>query len=265
MPRETEIEIYGKITNRDGLSQAVSKEYQEQAEYVLPGEGPKRKVRVRKSQMAGSDDVLYQETHKLYHEDGSCEEINTPITEAFFASWLDLYQSPRVAKTRYVFMAMNVTAEIDGQEVKMPDLKYEVDVLTSKDGKPSAFCKIDVEIDELLAYMKEHHPGYKVDDLTVMVTQLPLGLTDVFMPDTDEHKQAVSEFFKAFEIPNPNAPQPEPAQAAQEGAGEHAGADPESSPKEGDEGTGGPSGESESRPEGDGEAGASKQSEGEEA
>lgn len=204
MSQETEVEIYGRITNRAGLDQAVSHELQEQSQYEIPTrDGSKRKVRVRMSVRGG--DVRYEETIKTKKpgQGGSiaCTEVTTQISKDYYEAWKQTYGAPVVSKMRYVFMAMDVTATVDGREEKLPDLKYEVDVLIGKDGKQSSFCKIDVEIDETLAYLKQHFPGYELGDLKVVVTRLPLGLEDVFMPDSDENRKAVREFFSAFERP----------------------------------------------------------------
>lgn len=204
MNQETEVEIYGRITNRAGLDQAVSQELHEQSQYEIPTrDGSKRKVRVRMTVRGG--DVRYEETIKTKKpgEGGSmvCTEVTTQISKEYYEAWKQTYGTPVVTKMRYVFMAMDVTADVDGREEKLPDLKYEVDVLIGKDGKQSSFCKIDVELDETLAYLKQHFPGYELGDLKVVVTRLPLGLEDVFMPDSDENRKAVREFFSAFERP----------------------------------------------------------------
>lgn len=125
---EMELTFYGVLTNPEQLQQAVNREQQEQ--WRLNIENDKGlKVRLRKI-----DDSLCTMTTKLKREGQlGCEEVNHEITPDLWKHLL-LGATDGYKKTRYRF------------DVENSDLQWEIDVFMGKDGQPSGWVKIDLEI-----------------------------------------------------------------------------------------------------------------------
>lgn len=205
MSKETELCFYALVTNPDGFEQAVSQEIQEQYEHVvMTPDGKKNKQRIRATTRNG--DVSYEETIKLYSADEavllSAHEPSVPITKDYFDSWKKLFSPKGVNKIRYIFISKEVELEAEGQTVKLPEVKYEVDIMLNADGKRSRWCKIDIEIDGILAYLKEHHPEITKFDTTVKLSSLPIKPENAFSGVTEDEaeRKAIAAFWDAFSI-----------------------------------------------------------------
>lgn len=199
--KETELYFYGRVTNTDGFEQAVSQEIHEQYEY-RPGGYGSSKVRIRATTIDGK--VTYTETIKVPTKKDDtaqiCTEATVEITEDYFEACKKLYAVTGVKKIRYVFLSKKVSLNTNGEAVLLPEVKYEVDVLLDKQGNRSKWCKIDIEIDSVLNFLKENHPDVKDFDATVSLKSLPIGLEDVFNASspTEEQKEALTAFYEKF-------------------------------------------------------------------
>ena len=186
--RETEIVTYARITKLDGLEKAISKEHIMQAEIFPEPTNSKGLIRVRKSEINGV--VTCVETIKTRVViDGniskSSEEHNNSITSEWFDTFFNI-SSIRYDKTRYCFVSKDIrldTPEVEEQTIILPSITYEIDVFKKAYGNISQFCKIDVELDQVLAYLKKNHPNVKSIDMSLGINHLPLGLTDIYVDD----------------------------------------------------------------------------------
>lgn len=204
--RETELTFYAKIGNFQGLEQAVSSEVQAQFSYTLPAkEGmPESRVRVRSTAKDGV--IQYEETIKSPIENKEtktfgCDEHTTIINEEYFEAWKKTYPCSGVDKIRYVFLSKEVELDVgDGKIVKLPEIKYEVDVFLNRQGQRSAWCKIDIEIDKLLDTLKEQHAEVKQFDTVVKLSSLPFNPQHAFSgkSEKEEERQAVDHFWDTF-------------------------------------------------------------------
>lgn len=208
---ETELCFFAMITNPAGFDQAVSKEIQEQAAFYLPktADGaPTGQVRVRATTIDGT--TTYVETLKVPKagEGGvsfANTEFNTVISQEYYEAWKATFGQKVVNKIRYVFLSKEVELEAEGQTVTLPEVKYEVDVFLNQDGQPSKWCKIDIEIDGVLAFLKENHPTIGKFDATVKLSSLPINPEHAFAAagpeQTEEQKAAVKAFWDKFSYP----------------------------------------------------------------
>lgn len=176
---ETELTIYAKIGNIEGLKSANASEKQVQVEAQL---GKSNRCRVRETTKDGK--VTYVYTFKL-KSDGdsainSCQEFNQTVDHVFFLGFMKAADTVQL-KTRFEFISKNVTLVIGDKTVTVPEIVYEVDVFTNKDGELVEWCKIDVEVDGLLEYLAKHHPEIKDVKLNVKVSNLPLELSGAFI------------------------------------------------------------------------------------
>lgn len=204
--RETELTFYAKIGNFEGLEQAVSSEVQSQFSYSLPTDEGKPATRVRVRSTARDGEMVYEETIKIAvlnpeSKTFNCDEHTTIIDEAYFEAWKQAYDCSGVDKLRYVFLSKEVELdEGDGKIVKLPSIKYEVDVFLDRNGNKSKWCKIDIEIDKLLKCIQEQHASIKSFDAVVKLSALPFSPEHAFSGKTDkeDEKQAIDHFWKNF-------------------------------------------------------------------
>ena len=209
MNQETELTFYAKIGDSEGFSQAVSEEIQcQHAYFINHGEGKgKTQLRVRSTTKNGV--VLYEETVKLpiFNHDVQTfgnREFTNKIEEDYFKAWIAGVRVGGVNKIRYVFLSKEVELDAgDGEIIKLPEVKYEVDVFLDKDGNKSKWCKIDIEIDHILEVLKEQHKDVGKFDATVKLSALPFKPENAFSAKTEneEEKKAIEHFWEVFTIP----------------------------------------------------------------
>lgn len=203
---ETELCFYARIGERSGLEKATKQEIHAQYSYNVMSdqEAGVRKGRVRVRATTVDGQTTYEETLKVPTDSGFVvqgnTEYNIPITKDYYEAWLATYGAKGVNKIRYVFLSKNVELETEGQTVVLPEVKYEVDVFLNQEGKPSNWCKIDIEIDGIVAYLAEHHPEIKKFDTTVKLSALPFKPEDAFEATTEDEvkKAAIKAFWDAF-------------------------------------------------------------------
>lgn len=202
---EIELAFYARVTKPEGFQQAVDTEDHEQWEYKLPPNEdgtPRGKVRVRAT--TKNDVTEYVETIKEPNSGSGAvagnDEHSTIISESYFRAWKRTFGQKGTRKTRYVYISKDVELEIDGQVVKLPEVKYEVDVLFNKAHQRSLWCKIDIEIDNLLAFLEEHHSELGKFDISVKLSSLPFGPEDAFsaVAADEAHQEAIKKFWDSF-------------------------------------------------------------------
>lgn len=203
---ESELYFYARVGNRDGLSQATATELHDQWEYKFPNDEqgkPKGKQRIRATTIDG--EVRYEETLKTPVDLGkhmaANVEATTTIDKDYFEAWKQALRTTGCVKQRYTFLSQNVVlTTTDDQEVKLPEVKYEVDVLIDPQGNPSKWCKIDIEIDPILDYLSEHHADITSFDALVKLSHLPFEPQDAFVGNSEDpaHQEAVKAFWGKF-------------------------------------------------------------------
>lgn len=205
---ETELCFYARIGDAEALENAIDIEHHEQWEYKVIVEDDddnkeyRGKVRIRRTERDGQ--VKFEETIKLPVESEAVtqgnHEYTVSITEEYFDAWKKLFGDKGYKKTRYVFLSKEVMLDHHEEEIKLPDIKYEVDVFFDQEGQRAKWCKIDIEIDDILAYLKEHHPEIEKFDTTVWLSKLPFKPEDAFsaVTDDEEQKEAIKAFWDRF-------------------------------------------------------------------
>ena len=203
---ETEVAIYAKMTNPEGLKEAEHVEHHEQLEGPSVDGG---RFRCRKTTTGES--VTYVLTMKVKVKDSGVAgidgslEYDLDIDEAFYEAFKHL-STKRLVKTRYVFHGKNTSLNTgEGEEAPhLPPVKYEVDVFTKSDGTTSEWVKIDIELDGIIAKLKES--GKSIDDatLSLKVTHLPFKPTGGFIAKqaTPEQKATLDDIWdNHFNLP----------------------------------------------------------------
>lgn len=173
---ETEVEIFAKINNFDGLMKAKSSEQQVQVEARL---GENNHCRVRKTIKNDVETFVY--TFKIKKQDHSDQvaarrENNANVDEQFFEDFYSIADKCQT-KTRYFFEAETISLsyrENDHDiEIQVPGVVYEVDVFTRPDGKVSEYCKIDIEVDKVLLFIEHNYPQIKDINMNFKISSLP--------------------------------------------------------------------------------------------
>lgn len=187
---ETEIEIYAKIGDPQGLFKAQDVEQQVQVSAKLGLED--NYCRVRKSTKNGKDEYTY--TFKVKNRSQSDSvmsliEYTVAINEEFFNDF-QLVADNLQNKTRYIFDHDKIQLKYHLNEadkiIEVPDIKYEVDVYTKSDGTLSEWCKIDIEIDKIMQFIDHNYPDLKDIKLNVKISHLPFNPYDSFIKDAED-------------------------------------------------------------------------------
>ena len=207
---EAEIVVYARVGNFDGLKQADSVIEQHQLELYLPSKG---KNRVRRS--ISADGEIYEATVKtpkksLGSDESSvamsCVEENIPATPGFFEAFKYI-ASKMFVKKRYCFNGEKTTVSKGDQKFDLPPIVYEVDVYERHDGKIVEWCKIDIEVDELLKAINSIPELKGVDIcLDIKIKDLPFVPQDAFIvgsENTDAQKRLVLKLWNEEYPHNP--------------------------------------------------------------
>lgn len=200
---ETEIVVYAKISNWDGLQKASHTEAHEQMETSFKNSG---RCRVRLI-----DNDKYTLTLKIPTgtDEGyeANEEVTTEIDKDFYDSFRQVAEH-RLLKTRYTFNSSTIQlvyGEGDDKHVmEVPDITYEVDVYTNQAGEVCEWCKIDIEVDNILNYLSQHHSDLEQVKLNVKISHLPFEPAECILATsmTDEQQTFVSSLWQdQFRLP----------------------------------------------------------------
>ena len=189
---ETEIAIYAKIGDMHGLESCVRKEHHIQLESSFANGVP---VRVRKT--IRPEGTTFSHCFKL--NDGKRagvmmrKEYPAVVDEDYFEGFKAVAKRALV-KTRYIFestsVSMSLVKENITKRVVMPKILYEVDVFEMQNGAPCEWCKIDVELDGMLEFLRVHEPGLKDYNLNIRVSHLPFKPLSPIL-STDQSQRGV--------------------------------------------------------------------------
>lgn len=181
---ETEIAFYAKIGNFDGLDQAERKEHQIQMGSLFQKEGCKSRVRSVLVLGEENDKPNYYFTIKSKRENENADvslEHTTEVNEEFFVGFKDVADN-YMDKIRYIFRSSGVQLQTEDQEpTELPEVLYEVDVYKKPDGEFSQWCKIDVELNDIINHLKEHHSNLNELNLTIRLKHLPFEPQDIII------------------------------------------------------------------------------------
>lgn len=214
--KEIEVCYIVEIKNSDALDKAVSIEEHEQYEHIsLTAEGEKRgKSRVRKT--TKNDAVEYTMTLKTQssEDDRNLVEETVTISQAYYDAWKKVYATSGQNKTRYTFVVDETTLNVNGNEVVLPKLKYEFDVLRDKNGKRGVYAKLDIEVQSAIEYVKQNFPDLKLVKFNFDFSNVPVEIGEIYdVSSEDEAVQSkVKQYFEYFSIPYSYVGQPKPAE-----------------------------------------------------
>ena len=92
--------------------------------------------------------------------------------------------------------------EMEGKEIEIQNIKYEVDIFRTETGERSRWCKIDVEIDSLLDFLDRKGISFDDVEMVVKVTHLPFKPEQCFLHSdgNEQHDQSVKKFWDAFQL-----------------------------------------------------------------
>lgn len=171
---ETEITLYAKIGHVDGLTKSDAIEKHLQAEMRL---GATSKMRVRSTTNGDTETLVFTIKESADKVNGfkSTKESNLPINKTTFDEFVN--KSTNVfKKTRYTFKSDKSNAKLkDGIVIELPGLVYEVDVFENSAGRISDWCKIDIELDDALAYIDTLNVRSMSPSIVFNISTLPFN------------------------------------------------------------------------------------------
>lgn len=201
---ETEVVVYCKIGDMEALNQCSRKEHHYQIESSFKNG---TRCRVRKVSNEGKDEYFFTMKVKTKDEENPSIEANREFTIEIDKDFFEGFKAAAeraLDKVRYIFNSKEVTLSFDdnGQtkEVVIPNIEYEVDVYQKEDGTTSEWCKIDIEVDNILNYIHRQHPELKDINLTVKVSHLPFKPSNSILSvtATEEQKKKIDKLWEEF-------------------------------------------------------------------
>lgn len=203
MSKEIELCYYCEILNPEGLEQAQATELHEQAEYRVPVDQGQRagKIRVRKTTKNGED--LYEETIKEPIGENTTlgdTERSVSITQAYFDSWKRVFNPNVHLKQRYIFIPNSVKVFVHGEELVLPPIKFEVDVLIDQQGNHSKWAKVDIELQDVIELIKSKTSDIDKLQITIDWSCLPLniGKTVSAITNDPEERTAIKNYWEKY-------------------------------------------------------------------
>lgn len=193
---EIELVIYAKISNPSGLELAVDKIHQREiiGELLVSRDEKPQRWRIRETQ---DSSYIFTTKKRVAGQEGlnSFIETNCPVDKNLWEALKPMAQKAH-DKHRYVFIAKDVSLAYtnsdfkDKREVKIPSLKYEVDVYIPPSGEEPVWCKIDIELQDALEYLKNNYPEIEKANVNIGISHLPFKPTDAILAnDPDPTKQ----------------------------------------------------------------------------
>lgn len=194
--KEQEFCCYAKISNPAGLDQAQDKEDQEQAEIKID---KRRKIRVRKTTKAGQA-AVYEITSKVATANKDAAQLVIEQTQPISPQAYELFKNICPSynrKTRYFFKVEKASVVAKGVETVLQDLElvYEVDVFHNETNKESTWCKIDLEVQDLVDKLKELDLLDGEYKLNVKLSSLPFAPSSILI-DTEENSEKIAQLWK---------------------------------------------------------------------
>ena len=197
MSKEKEIVIVGKIGDLNGLKEADKVLIQEQLEFFRFETGSRIRVRKEVSQEGTSFKVCVKSKSKIGDGTKTTNETEEPVTSSFFENFRNFAETLQIKK-RYIFRGDRTILSCQNKEFQLPPITYEVDVFETHDGKISEWCKIDIEIQDVLETIK-NVTGVDEDlvEFTIKTTHLPFKPQMTFLVGacTPEQTKALDELY----------------------------------------------------------------------
>lgn len=197
--REDEIVIYARINNFEGLKKANSKESHEQWQVSAPF----GKIRVRKTTMGDLEGSYTQAIKTRDNQVGIAggTEQEFPVDANVFEAFKAISDNGMI-KERFVFNATSITAlDSTGKDrIDTSGMKYEVDVYPDGNGGYHPWCKIDVEVNDLLKSVADVKGTDAKIKLTLDVSILPIKATEMILGSTQdaEQKAKITQLYDTF-------------------------------------------------------------------
>lgn len=195
--KESEIVVFARVGDFNGLKESTSVVAIDQLDHWVPGKG---RMRTRKT--VDSEGTRFEVCVKTAgKQEGAAlvrEEEESLVTGGFFEVFRNIAEVLTV-KNRYVFDGTHSVIEMETGEVKLPPVKFEVDVYKKHDGSISPWVKIDIEIDEFMKAVQTI-PELRGKDLnfTIKVTHLPFKPQEAFIvaAASEEQKQLMAKLWQ---------------------------------------------------------------------
>ena len=207
MSKEIELAFFCEVTEPAGYAEAIAVEDHLQYEYRPPAdENGNRRGRVRIRMTKKNGIVSYTQTIKTPIDKDSKlgdHEETIEISESFFETWRKAFCSSGQKKIRYVYLAEQVVLKVDQNSITMPKVKFQVDRFYNAEGKMSQWVKVDIEIQDIVDYLKDGEADIKNAKFDIDFSNLPLGIKRVVSMVTEDpdERAGIDNFFRVFSVP----------------------------------------------------------------
>jgi len=189
--KETEVTIYAKISDFNGLEKAVSFEDHEQYEIKSKDYSGADIGRTRVRRTKTKDKEFFTLTIKKKFKSKNVQKMDETeqvIDETTFKAFKSICPDG-MYKRRFIFLPDKIS--INGKNSSQVDkdtIKYEVDVFYKEDGSFYEWCKIDIELDSLQKAIADEHGASDIK-LKFMIDNLAFKPIDYYTASSANEEQ----------------------------------------------------------------------------
>lgn len=189
--KETEVTIYARITDFEGLKKASSFEDQEQYEIKSKDYNGSDIGRARVRRTKTKDKEYFTLTIKKKFKSKNVQtmdETEQVIDEATFKAFKRICPDGML-KRRFIFSPDKISiGGKNSSEIDKDTIKYEVDVFYKEDGSFYEWCKIDIELDSLQKIITQEHDGSHIK-LKLTIENLAFKPVDYYTASSASEEQ----------------------------------------------------------------------------
>ena len=194
---ETEYTLYCDMLEPSGLSKSDNIEIVSQYD-IKKSENVRHRVR-KTVYSNGTTKYTFTTKEKFNNDLSKNIETTVDIDKSKFDS-LKEKATLYTEKTRYIFNAVNISMDYSNNILKLPNLKYEVDVFKDENGIDINICKIDIEIDKVIEFIEENYKDLENINLVLKISHLPFKPINPKLNTIKENKSFIDSFYDKINL-----------------------------------------------------------------
>lgn len=211
---ENEITVMAKVGDFNGFAKAEESVNIHELTRFIEGRG---KYRTRR--YTGGDGVTYGAGIKGIGEGNTVKttvDEECPCSAAYFEASRILADQLTI-RDRFIFNGSTASLTVDGKDVMIPPIDYQVDLFHRFDGREAEWVKIDIEINSLKEAVKALTGVEDPEtEIAIKVSHLPFLPTEAFIvadDNTPEQKEILKKLWEE-NAQDPNGGPRKPAEDA---------------------------------------------------
>lgn len=167
---EKEITVYALVGDFAGFKSADSVSNIQELSTRIPGRGKYRSRKITDGN--GTSFIANVKSEGIGGVVKTSLDEDAAVTAAYFEATRIVADRLSI-RDRFVFNGSTASFVINGKEILVPPIDFQVDVFHRFDGRECEWVKIDIEIDALLDALRSVSKEAQPMDITIKVSHLP--------------------------------------------------------------------------------------------